>query len=348
MVEFAGWKMPVQYTGIIDEHNAVRSAAGIFDVSHMGEFKVTGPGAKQFLDRALTNDMEKLQPGKALYNLMLNEQGGIIDDLIVYQSSVSEYLLCVNASNRHKDYGWLLSHTMEDAELTDVSDDTALIALQGPKASAILENVREQKLDGLKRFSCMTGRLAGTDCLIARTGYTGEDGFEIFIPWNSAPDIWNALMGAGADVGLKPVGLGARDTLRLEMGYALYGSDIDETTNPIEAGLKWVCALDKSNFIGKNALLKVLDSGPPRCLVGIKLKARGIPRHGMKILASSSDEEIGVVTSGTMSPSLKEPIAMGYVAAEHSAVGNELTLDIRGKRTPAEVVAMPFGKPQKK
>ncbi len=342
-VEFAGWEMPVLFTGIIEEHLAVRSSAGLFDISHMGEIEVAGPEADDFLQHTLTNDLSRIGNGEALYTVMCYENGGIVDDLLVYRLSGRKYLLCVNAANAKKDYEWLLENRKGDVEITDNTDDYALLALQGPIAVNILEPLVSRDIKSMKKFSHFTDEVDGVEAIVARTGYTGEDGFEIFIPAESGPRLWERLISLGSEHGIKPAGLGARDTLRLEMGYLLYDHEISADTNPLEAGLGWLVKFDKGDFLGREALLSVKEKGLERRLVGIEMIDRGIPRHGYKMFGEGLD--VGYITSGNMSPSLRIPIGMGYVSSSLSGIGTELEVEIRSQRRKARVVKLPFYKP---
>ena len=342
---FAGWSMPVQYEGVVKEHNAVRQAAGVFDVSHMGEIELEGEHALAVVDYLVTNDVKKLVDGQAMYTVACNEQGTILDDLIIYRRAAERILIVCNASNRDK----IVAHFRRAAEghcsFEDATERTALIALQGPKAFDILRDaqVRQGAL-GVSPFHFVDTEIAGIPVTMARTGYTGEDGVEIFCPWQSAVPVWRALMDAGKAHGLSPAGLGARDTLRLEARLSLYGNDIDETTNPIEAGLGWTVKLDKGDFVGRAALQKVKDEGPSRKMVGFEMTGRGIARHGYPIVDRASGERIGVVTSGSPAPTLGKNIGMGYVPADRAKVGTELGVEIRGKVIDAVVVKTPFYK----
>lgn len=314
MVDFHGWLMPIQYKGIIHEHLATRNNVGIFDVSHMGEIQIKGPDAYRFLQYLITNNLDKIGPNRAIYTHMCYENGGIVDDLIAYMFSKEYLLLVVNASNTEKDFNWIIEHKGGyDVVIENISHRTALISLQGPKACGILEKFLNQSLSNLKRFHFQEFG----DIIVSHTGYTGEDGFELFIDWDKGLWLWDSLM----EFNPQPVGLGARDTLRLEKGYLLYGNDIDETTTPIEAGLEWVVDL-KKDFIGKEALIKI---SPKKRLVRLEMQDQGIPRQGCAILFGG--KRIGTVTSGTYSPSLKKGIAMGYIEEEH----DEVEIDIRGK-----------------
>jgi aminomethyltransferase len=350
MVPFAGWEMPVQYAGVIDEVRTVRGGVGIFDVSHMGEALVTGPGALAWLNSLTTNDVAKLGAGRAQYSLLLRPDGGILDDILVYQIGEERYLLVLNASNTEKDLAWLQDHRAPGVELIDVSDETALLAIQGPEARERLAPLTELDLAALRRFGCAAGSLAGVPALIARTGYTGEDGFEVFIgPWlragsgsNGQPAMSNgavALWQAALNAGVQPCGLGARDVLRLEAGNVLYGHEIDEETTPGEAGLDWVVKPAKGPFMGSAALAE-RDPAAERRLVGLQSESRAIPRQGYPI--TRDGDTLGIVTSGTFSPTLERPIAMGYVSAPEAREGELLDVVIRGRPEPARIVPLPF------
>lgn len=314
IVDFHGWLMPIQYKGIIQEHLAVRNNVGVFDVSHMGEIEIKGKDAYSFLQYLITNNLDKIGPGRTIYTHMCNENGGIIDDLIVYMFSREHFFLVVNASNTEKDFNWIIGHKEKyDVDIENISSKIALISLQGPKACEILEKFLGKPLSNIRRFHFQKF----PDIIVSRTGYTGEDGFELFVDWNKGIWLWDELMKFNPE----PVGLGARDTLRMEKGYALYGNDIDETTTPIEAGIEWTVDL-KKDFIGKEALLK---NKPRKRLIRLEMQDPGIPRHGCAILLEGT--RIGTVTSGTYSPSLKKGIAMGYIEGNYG----ELDIDIRGK-----------------
>ena len=339
MVEFAGYWMPVQYRGIIEEHKKVRRAVGIFDVSHMGEFIIKGAQAGAYLQKMTLNDVTKLVDYRAQYTGMCYEHGGMVDDFILYRFP-DHYMTVVNAANRQKDYDWMQQHLPQDVELVDVSDDTCLFAVQGRHAEATLQKLSDQDLSQIKFYWFRPGRLDGVPVTYFRTGYTGEDGFEVAVGTQDAVQVWNAILEAGKEFEIEPVGLGARDTLRLEMKYCLYGNDIDETTNPIEAGLGWITKLDKGEFIGREVLLKVKETGPTRKLVGFEVKERAVPRHGYAIVKDGA--EIGHVTSGTFSPSLEKGIGLGYVKRPFDEVGTAIEIAVRGKTVPAEVVKTPF------
>jgi aminomethyltransferase len=349
MVEFGGWKMPVLYTSVIDEHLAVRKNAGIFDVSHMGEFEFKGKDALECVQYLTTNDISKTNDNQAVYSLLCNEHGTLVDDIIVYKFNNEHILFVVNASNIDKDWAWVTSHKKGNVELKNRSDDFALIAIQGPKAAEILQKISSAKISDIKTFHMAMSTVAEEpNCLLARTGYTGEDGFEIFSRPNAASKIWTTLLETGIPLGLKPAGLGARDTLRLEMKYSLYGHEINDKTNPLEAGLGWVVKLAKPDFIGKSAIEKVKAEGIKRKCIGFQLIDPGIPREGYKIYLNDErrtvNNELGFVTSGTMSPSLSKPIGTGYVPVDYSKIGSKFFVDIRGKLRLAEVVETPFYK----
>ena len=343
MVEFGGWDMPLQYQGIVAEHRAVRSAVGLFDVSHMGEVALRGPGAGDAVQRLITNDAAKLEDGAALYTVMCMPSGGIVDDCIVYRRADDDYMIVVNASNATKDLDWIREHTGSDAQVVDESDETALIAVQGPAAVALCSRLAGADLAAVKRFTFARCEMAGAPCLAARTGYTGEDGFELACPADRAAEVWSALLAEGAADGVQPIGLGARDTLRLEARLCLYGNDIDETTTPLEAGLGWVVKLDAGEFIGREALARQKVDGVKRSLVGFRIEGRGIARHDYPIVDRTAAEPvIGRVTSGTTGITVGGAIGMGYVPVGHAAAGSALTIDCRGKDVTAHVVKGPF------
>jgi aminomethyltransferase len=340
MVEFAGWEMPVQYRGVIEEHHAVRRCAGLFDVSHMGEIEVRGEGASAFCQRMTANDVSRMAVGQAQYNLLLNQRGGVIDDVIFYRLQPDAYFVCVNASNSDKDFAWIAEHAAGAVAVENVSSKYAQLALQGPRAESILQPLTAASLSGLKSFRFVFADVAAVRCLVARTGYTGEDGFELYCRAENATRLWSALVEAGAPEGLVPAGLGARDTLRLEKAYPLYGHELDETTTPLEADLEWVVKLSKSDFVGREALLKQRDEGIKRKLVGLEMLEPGIARSSYPLF--KDDANIGHVTSGTKSPSLGRSIALGYVAIEHADLDNLVEVEIRGRKVPAKIVATPF------
>ncbi len=339
MVEFAGYMMPIQYRGIKEEHFKVRQSVGIFDVSHMGEFFIRGAGSKDFLQKMTLNDIGKLEENRAQYTAMCREDGGLIDDLIIYCLD-DHYMMIVNASNRRKDYEWLQSHLQAGVELEDRSDEISLFAVQGRNAQATLQKICDVDLADIKFYWFRQGKIAGRDAFVARTGYTGEDGFEIGVDASTSPEVWDAILAAGADFDIEPIGLAARDTLRLEMKYCLYGNDIDEGTNPIEAGLGWITKTDKGEFIGRDAILQVKNDGPGRKLVGIEMQEKAVPRQGYRV--EKDGKEIGFVTSGTYSPSLEKGIAIAYLDVPHNAVGTQVAVVVRNKSVPAEVVKTPF------
>jgi len=341
IVPFAGFEMPVQYpSGIMAEHNAVREKAGLFDVCHMGEFVLRGPEALDLIQKITVNDASKLDVWQAQYSAMCLESGGIIDDLLVYRGP-DHYMLVVNASNKEKDLAWVLKHAADfDVEVADKSDDTALLAIQGPKAAAIVQGLTDTNLEDIGYYRFALGTVAGVEGVISRTGYTGEDGFELYIPVEGAMKLWDALIAAGGEEGLIATGLGCRDSLRLEMGYALYGNDLDEEHTPLESGLGWITKMDKGDFIGKDVLVAQKEAGVTRRLVGLKLLEKGFPRHGYPIAHEGQD--VGVVTSGVVSPSLGIGVAMGYVPTEFAKPGTEVEVRIRNKVIPAVVQRPPF------
>jgi aminomethyltransferase len=343
IVPFAGWAMPVQYTGVVDEHQAVRTAAGLFDVSHMGELRMRGPHSAQVVDYLVTNDVKKLADGQAMYTCACNEQGTILDDLIVYRRGAEDWLIVCNASNRDKMSAHFARAAKDHCDFADESDTTALVALQGPKASEVLTAAGAEALASLGRNLLRDGRIDGVRCTASGTGYTGEDGVEIFCAWNDAPALWTALTRAGEGLGLKPVGLAARDTLRLEARLSLYGNDIDETTNPIEAGLAWVVKLDKGDFVGRAALAKVKAAPLSRKLVGFEMTGRGIARHGYRLIDMAGNP-VGICTSGSPGPTVGKNIGLGYLPSEMAEVGTRFQVDCRGKNVDAVVAPTPFYK----
>ncbi|MFP4620646.1 MAG: glycine cleavage system aminomethyltransferase GcvT [Bacteroidales bacterium] len=345
IVDFAGFNMPIEYTGIQDEHITVREKVGIFDVSHMGEFRITGPNAYDLIQKVSANDAAKLYPGRAQYSCLPNGEGGLVDDFLVYQYDDQEYMVVVNAANIEKDWNWWNRQNTMNARLEDASDKMALLAVQGPKALSTLEKLTDEDLAGMKPFRFKVGKLAGVDdVIISATGYTGEHGFELYTYNEHVEKIWDAILEVGEEFGIKPIGLGARDTLRLEAGLCLYGNDIDENTSPIEAGLDWVVKFkDYKDFIDKDYLWKQKQEGVSKKLVGFVLKGRGIPRQHYEIL-DRQEKNIGVVTSGTMSPMLKKGVGMGYVTPQHTEPGTEIFIRVRNKMLAAEVVKMPIYK----
>jgi len=336
MVDFSGWAMPLYYDGIVAEHLRVRRAVGLLDVSHMGEFLVTGGDALRSLELLTVNRVGALSEGRVQYTAMCYDDGGFVDDLLIYRFP-DRFMLVVNAANREKDLEWIREHLVGDAAVTDVTEETALIAVQGPSAEPLLQKVTSGDLSRLRYYAFDEFPVAGREALVSRTGYTGEDGFEIYVDPGDAPAIWNALLEEGREIGVAPAGLGARDTLRLEMGYCLYGNDIDETRTPVEAGLMWITKLDKGKFVGREAIARRVEEGPRERLAGFVLSERGIPRAGQRILAGGS--AAGEVTSGTFSPSLERGIGMGYVSVEASG---GLEIEIRGRPVAASRVRLPF------
>lgn len=344
MVEFGGWDMPVQYAGVIAEHLAVRNAAGLFDVSHMGEIEVTGREALDFLQYALTNDAKNLVDGQVQYTAMCYDHGGVVDDLTLYRFTADRFLLCVNAANTDKDFDWIedllrKSH-FSAVKLVNRSSEYAQLALQGPRAADILAQLTAVDLGTLTYYHFCEGQVAGLPMIISRTGYTGEDGFELYCQASDGPTLWNELMQVGRPVGLVPIGLGARDTLRLEKGYALYGHEITADIMPLEARLGWITNLNKGDFVGREALLKAKDEGLKRQLIPLRLVAAGVPREGYPVYCHG--EEVGYVTSGTMSPSLKQGIALALIRRDVAAADSELEIGIRNRRIAAQRVKLPF------
>ncbi|WP_028295905.1 glycine cleavage system aminomethyltransferase GcvT [Olivibacter sitiensis] len=343
MVPFAGFNMPVQYTGINDEHAAVRNSVGVFDVSHMGEFILKGPHAIDLVQKISSNDASRLYKGKIQYACIPNETGGIVDDFLVYKLGEETLLLVVNASNIEKDWNWISSHNTFGVEMKDISEQTSLFAVQGPKAAEALQSLTDMDLGKMAYYTFEKGVFAGVDnVLVSATGYTGAGGFEIYVANENAQTVWDAIMEAGKPFGIKPIGLGARDTLRLEMGFCLYGNDIDDTTSPLEAGLGWVTKFTK-DFVNSENLKKQKEQGVERKLVGFEMIDRGIPRHGYKIVDAEGNE-IGVVTSGTQSPTLQKSIGLGYVKTAFAKEGTEIYIDIRNKPVKASVSKPPFVK----
>lgn len=340
MVEFGGWEMPVQYSGILEEHRAVRARAGLFDVSHMGEVEISGPGAIAACQRLLTNDVSKVEPGRAQYSVMCLPSGGIVDDVIYYCLSRERYLFCVNASNREKDFDWMREEC-RGATVIDRSGEFAQIALQGPAAVEIMVAISRSDLRALEPFGFTETTVGGSNTLVSRTGYTGEDGFEIYVAPDRAEAVWDEMLVAGQEKhGLVPAGLGARDTLRLEAGLMLYGNDIDAITTPLEAGLGWVVKLGKGEFIGRDSLARQKESGLTRRLVGLEMEDGSVPRHGYPV--HREDRLVGSVTSGTKSATLGRGIALAYLETAAAVSGTRVEVEIRGRRHPAKVVQLPF------
>ncbi len=336
--------MPIQYSGVVDEYQTVRTTVGLFDVSHMGRIWVDGNGAAPFLQRVTTNDVGKLAVYQAHYSMVCNEQGGIKDDVFVYRLAGDEYMLCVNASNREKIFTWLQSHRtpQDQCRLEDRSDTVSQVAVQGPSSRELLKGLGADALDQLRMHHSCHGTIDGLTCLIARTGYSGELGFEIYLDSNKVSRLWELLVEKGRAFGLKPAGLGARDLLRLEMGYLLYGNDIGEDTTPIEAGADWTVSFQKRDFVGRSALLAQQQAGAARRFVAFELVEKAVPRHGFKILDSATGQPLGEVTSGNLSPLLQKGIGLGYVPSSHANPGTALAVEIRGKIVPAVVVKPPF------
>ena len=345
MTPFAGFVMPVKYAGIKEEHLAVRNNVGLFDVSHMGEVEVKGPDAIEVVDRLVTNDVSTLEDGQAMYAALCNEEGGIVDDLVLYRLAQDHVLICVNAGNRDKDFAHMQEHAKGEAELINTSDDYVQLAVQGPNAQKVLQAIYDseaEEIEELGYYRAMYGHAAGVRMLISRTGYTGEDGFELYIPAEDGEAVFDALLEAGEPFDMQLCGLGARDTLRLEAKYNLYSQDMDETTNPIEAGLSWIVKLDKETpFVGQSALEKIKEQGPSRRLRGLVLEGKGIIRHGYEIYVD--DEQVGEVTSGSWAPTLEESIGLGYIDIDYA---NEprVEIQIRKRRVPAKVTKKPFYK----
>jgi aminomethyltransferase len=347
VVEYAGFDLPVWFEGIIPECHSVRNNCGIFDVSHMGRVLAEGKGAESFLNQLTTNDVSKLAVGRGQYSLFCNPKGGIMDDLTIFRIGSMRYLVVYNAGNRDKNWNWLLRNKpRSEVTISDVSDDVAMFAVQGPRAGIVLWNVSGIKLEEVERYGTKDVKVAGIPCLLTRSGYTGEDGFEIYV-WNTsvkepsnAVKVWEKILSGGRELGISPVGLGARDVLRLEAGMCLYGNDINENTSPIEAKLTWVVRLEKPDFVGKNAIQGLKEKGPSRVRVGFKMKEKGIPRQSQDVFADV--EAVGKVSSGTFSPTLSVGIGMGYVPPSLAAVGETVSVGIRDRRVRAEVVKLPF------
>lgn len=345
IIEFAGFEMPIQYSkGIIFEHKAVRKSVGVFDVTHMGEFDIEGPDALSFVQKITINDASKLSVGKVQYSAMCYYDGGIVDDLLVYRLGENHFMFVVNAANIEKDFNWCRENVQNyNVDLRNISDEIHLLAVQGPNSLKTLQKITDVNLESLQYYTFTYGKLADVEMTISRTGYTGELGFELYFEgdFTTAKKVWDSIFEAGKEFSIEPVGLGCRDTLRLEKGYCLYGNDIDQTTNPIEAGLGWITKLNKGDFNGKQILAKVKEEGPKRLLVGFVSSAdKFIPRHNYKILKGT--QEIGFVTSGNISPILEKAIGMGYVSKEYAEPGTEIAIESRGKLFPATIVKLPF------
>ncbi len=340
-VEFGGWEMPVQYSSIIEEHRTVRQQVGLFDVSHMGQVEVRGSHAIAALQRVTVNDVSRLSDGEAQYSLLCHPSGGVVDDIIIYRLAENRFFICLNASNTEKDLAWLREHC-HDADVVDRSADYALLALQGPRATEVLSRLMDQEIAAVPRFACREWNIIGHPVLAARTGYTGEDGWELYCKPGDAIELWDTLLEAGHADGIRPAGLGARDTLRLEAALPLYGHELDDETTPLEAGLGWAVRFDKGDFIGREALLRQKSIGVTRKLAGIVLTEPGIPRQGYAIL--HEEKHIGIITSGAMSPTLGKGIGLGYVAASCASAGTTLSVQIRGRQVRGKVVTRPFYK----
>jgi len=340
LVDFAGWEMPLQFSSLLDEHHAVRAAAGLFDVSHMGEIAIRGPGALALVQAVTCNDAARLEEGQAQYSALTTEAGCIVDDILVYHRGPSDYLLVVNAGNTEADFSWIAAHAGPEVELQNVSARWALIALQGPRALVILQELTPADLGRLRAYRCTDAVVDRIPCVVSRTGYTGEDGFEIFCAPEAATDLFRTLMRAGEPAGLKPCGLGARDTLRLEAGMTLHGQDIDQTTSVLEAGLARIAHLDKGEFVGRQALRAEAARGPRRRLIGFEMTDPGIPRHGFPILLEG--EAVGTVTSGTLSPTLRRGIGLAYAPTDRVARDQRIAIGIRGREAGARIVPLPF------
>lgn len=346
MVDFGGWDMPVQYAGVIDEHLAVREAAGLFDVSHMGEVEVCGANALAFIQYLTVNDASKLVDGQVQYSAMCYPEGGVVDDVTLYRFNAERFMFCVNAANIEKDFDWMQQVLAEsglgDVNLSNRSDEFAQIALQGPKAEQVLSRLTDLALADLVYYHFCEGTVAGVEMIVSRTGYTGEDGFELYLPAAAAVDVWQKIMAVGTPAGLQPIGLGARDTLRLEKGFALYGHELSKDISPLEAGLAWITKLDKDDFVGKQALVDQKGKGLKRRRVGLVMQERGIPREEYALY--SGEQQVGVVTSGTMSPSLKVGVALALVEPDFAAADTELQVAVRNRRMLAKVARPPFVK----
>ena len=342
LVPFAGWNMPIQFAGVLSEHTCVRERVGLFDVSHMGEIEVKGKGAKNFLQFLLSNNVEKMFDGSILYSLMCYETGGVVDDLLAYRFSENHYFLCVNASNSDKDYDWIARHASSfNVNIKNTSSETSQLALQGPDAKNVLQSLCDISLDDLSYYNFRKGMVNNVESLISRTGYTGEDGFELYLSPEKVSEVFRSLMEQGRSYGVQPIGLGARDTLRIEMGYPLYGNEIDNNPTPLDAGLGWVIKFDKGEFLGRGSLLKQKEQGSlRRKLVGLKLLTRGVPRAHYQVFKNG--ESVGEVTSGTFSPTLNTGVGLCYVSSEYSDIGNHLDVKIRDQLVATEVIQLPF------
>lgn len=339
IVEFAGFQMPIQYTSILEEHKRVRTTVGVFDVSHMGEIRISGPKALEYLNYITINNVSKIQVNQAQYTAMCYEDGGMVDDLIVYRFE-DHYLLVVNAANTPKDFKWMIKNKLDEVTINNVSDEFSQLAIQGKKALNTLQKLTDIDLSSIKFYWFLEGKLAGVRMIISSTGYTGEPGFELYFNRKYSEAVWDQIMEAGEEFDIAPIGLGARDSLRLEKKYCLYGNDIDSSTNPLEAGLGWITKLDKTDFIGKKKLEKIKDEGIKRKLIGFEVEGRMIPRHGYNI--KKNDEIIGSVTSGAFSPVLKKNIGLGYIRIEHAKIDEEIEIENKGRSIPGKIVKTPF------
>lgn len=342
MTDFHGWDMPLYYTSILEEHRAVRQALGLFDISHMGQVLVSGPDAVNTLNQLMVSDISQVGEGRACYTLMLNEAGGILDDLIIYRIGAEDYLIIVNCGNRESDVEWLRAHLHGRTTLTDISQGRSILAIQGPRACHALEQILDARVTSLGRFGIAPIRTMGPEACIARTGYTGSDGFELFLPDHHAQRLWDTILSAAKSSGALPVGLGARDTLRVEAGLRLYGTDMDAATSPIEVGLDWTVAIRKPAFIGKDVLIKQREQGVTRKFIGFELAQGPVPREGTELFVET--QRVGTVTSGTYSPMLNKPLGMGYVGVASAAPGTILTVTVRNQRYTGTVVKLPFWK----
>ena len=341
IVPFAGWNMPIQFAGVIQEHLCVRNGVGVFDVSHMGEIDIRGKESKKLLQKLVTNDIEKMSDQSILYTLMCYEDGGVVDDLLVHRYSEDHYFLCVNAANSEKDFQWVQKIASPyDVEVHDISSEIAQLAIQGKDAEPLLQKICDVPLNDLEYYHFKNGKIHNNDCLISRTGYTGEDGFELYTDVSHAEALYLKILQEGKPFNIQPIGLAARDTLRLEMGYALYGNDISAETSPLEAGLGWVIKMNKGDFVGRESLLNQKEAGIKRKLVGLKLLDRGVPRPHYPVFVG--DQAVSEMTSGTFSPSLNSGIGMCYLSTEHASVGSRVSVGIRNQKVPAEIVKPPF------
>ncbi len=339
MVEFAGWEMPIQYKGIIEEHDAVRNKIGIFDVSHMGEIEISGSQSFEFCQTIACNDVSKLKPGRIQYSAILNEQGGVIDDCTLYQLAEQHYMFVVNASRKDQVLEWFMKHKTNHVEITDLSDDYGLLAIQGKNTQEVLSEVLGRELDSLGYYEFLIAQFSSNVLIVSRTGYSGEDGFELYVPTKKTAELWNALLEKGKAYGIEPIGLGARDTLRLEMGYLLYGQDMSETVSALQAGLSWIVKFDKGNFVGKSALMKEKEKGVSKRIRALLMEEKAIPRSHYEVMKSGS--KIGEITSGTFSPTLKKGIALALVDSKVE-IGDEIQVQVRKNLATAKVVKAPF------